>query len=458
MKSYISYLALVGVAAAGCAEATRGIDQTGSEVVSVHTRRVAAKITDALVIGPDTAVDEPDFRARAEAVVRDQLRYAVGFLNGRNGAPSLRRTAVTSVVRVGAAGAGLAQYRYAAELDVMLGHSPDNDAASSLELLLPAQVDTAFLATFVEHYKTDCVSNLRDQPTIDSFWYYYRPEAFFCPLTKAPKPTDLSAIQRVTATLTPQAEGPVTFPEYDAVWKDGKFIYTGLFMQVEGAFGDIGRESYGSTIRDMTAAFGQPTIVYPTTLTTAKLTQQVRASNVQVPELVLTFTTPKGPMEARMFLLASLDNPDASVPDFTKKYEAATEHADLVIFSGHASYGRDVERFSKLGKFAADQYQLFVLNACDSFAYEAPELRDAHLRVNAGSTRPAGFFDLVVNAMPAPAQEIPAVTLSFVTALAGASQSYKDILSTVNEEQRAVVLYDEDNVWGRTEPALPVAR
>jgi hypothetical protein len=468
-KNYLSQLCLSltisGSALTACVDQSAN-DQTPAaddglvegELVSVHTRQVVAAISDALVIGPDVAVNAADFQARAETVARDHLRYTVGFLNGRNGAPSLKRTVIKSVVRVAVAGPGLAQYRYSAELDIMLGRDPTNDTATSLEFLLPSQVDTAFLTSFVERYKTDCVSNLRDKPTIDTYWYYYRPEAFFCPLTKTPKPADISATTRVKATLTTKPDGPVTFPEYDAVWRDGTFQYTGLFMQVEGAFGDIGRESYGSTIRDMTAEFGQPTIVYPPNLTLAKLTQQIRASNVVVPELVLKFNSPKGPVEARMFLLASLETPDTSVPDFAKKYETATERADLVVFSGHASYGRDVERFSKMGKFAAGQYQLFVLNACDSFAYEAPDLRDAHSRINAAASNPSGFFDLMVNAMPAPAQEIPAVTLSFVKALAQAKLSYQEILTTINSEQRAVVLYDEDNQWGRTTPTNPTVR
>jgi hypothetical protein len=454
VPSLVLALSAVAFGAVGCADSDADVGPSDSNLSSVHARQVAATVTDGLVVGVDVAESAPDFRAQVEAIVRAQLQYSVGFLNGRSGAPSLRRTVVKNVVRVGPAGAGLAQYRYSAELDVMLGRSPENDAATSIDLLLPAQVDTAFLTSFVSRFKTDCVSNLRDKPTVDTYWYYYRPEAFFCPLTKTPKPADLAAVQRITAKLSAKPEGPVTYPEYDAVWKDGKFMYTGLFMQVEGVFGDIGRESYGSTVRDMTAAFGEPTIVFPKGLTPAQLTQQIRTNNIQIPELILNYKTPKGPMEARMFLLASLETPDTSVKDFTAKYNAATEQADLVVFSGHASYGKDVERFSKLGKTAAGQYQVFVLNACDSFAYEAPELRDAHLRANAAAANPAGFFDLVVNAMPAPAQEIPAVTLSFVTAFAEGKRSYKSILGTVNQEQRAVVLYDDDNLWGRS-PAVP---
>jgi hypothetical protein len=448
MKPYISHL---GFAALLACSAPADPNQATGELTAVHARAVVARIESGLVVGPDVPADAADFRTRADAIVSAQLRYAVGYLNGRKGSQSLQRTVIKNVVRVAGAGAGagLAQYRYVAELQVMLGHAPENDAATELELRLPAQVDPAFLSGFLERYKTDCVSNLRDKPTVDTFFYYYRPEAFFCPLLSAAKPVDASSIQKVKATLQALPEGPTTFPEYDAIWKDGKLVYTGVFMQVDGAFGDIGRESYGSTIRELTTSFGAPTVVFPKDLTAKELGKQVHFNDVRPAELFLTFASAKGPIEAHLYLLASMEKPEQSVPDFASKYAANTEQADLVVFSGHASYGSDVERFSKLGSFKKGQYQVFLLNACDSFAYEAPALREAHLAVNQSAANPAGFFDLVVNAMPAPAHEIPGVTMSLVRALAAGTQSYKDILATINEEQRAVVLYDEDNLWGR---------
>jgi hypothetical protein len=444
MKSYMSHaLALLSVA---CGPVF-GESVATDELSSVHARAAMGQITAGIVVGPDLKAEAPDFAVQAEALVREQLRYSVGFLNGRKGAPSLQRTKITSVTRVGAAGPGLAQYKYSAELSLILGHSPENDAAKELEMLLPAQVDTAFLTGFLARYKVDCVSNLRDKPTLETFFYYYRPEAFFCPITQSKKPLDTASVQHVKLALESQPEGPTTYPEYDAIWNDGKLVYTGVFMQVDGAFGDIGRESYGSTVRELTETFGVPTIEVPKGMTAKDLANQVRAVNVQPSELALRFASPKGPVEVHLYLLAKLTEPEVSVPDFANRYGASVENSDLVAFSGHASYGLDVERFSKLGRFKSGQYQMFLLNACDSFAYEAPVLREAHLAINKAAAAPASFFDLVVNAMPAPAHEIPGVTMSFVRAFAEGKQSYKEILATINEEQRAVVLYDEDNLW-----------
>jgi hypothetical protein len=446
-------LALVSCAPPDTDETLEAPEDDEEAFASATSVLLDGAIDAGVVIGP-AVPPGADPGAHAEAVVRKQLRYAVGYLNGRNGSPSLDRTIVESVEATGEdVGAGLAAFKYKARLVVALDKIAHAGGPSSLDLILPRRVDNVSLAAFVKQYKTDCAMGLNLSPTVENYWYYYRPEAFYCPLKAPSLAADKDAAVSIPMALSPRPEGPTTYPEYDLLWQAGRLRYTGIFMRVDSVFGDVGEESMAATARYLIQAFGEPTIVVPQGLTQSQLKLRIQQNRLEANEVRLTFASASGPIDVTLFLLESLQAPDVSVPAFIEKYDEILRSPGVIAFNGHASYGVDVERFSSLGSVGTGAHHLFVLNACDSFAYEAPALREAHRQANAASATPDGFFDLVTNAMPAPAYDMPAINMAFVVGAASKTRSYSDILSGADAEfaphpgQRAVVVYDEDNLW-----------
>ena len=99
-----------------------------------------------------------------------------------------------------------------------------------------------------------------------------------------------------------------------------------------------------------------------------------------------------------------------------------------------------------MGKFVKGQYQLFLVNGCDTFAYVDDALFDAHQAVNPDNEK-TKYLDIITNAMPSYFHENAGANMAIINALVSKDKTYRAILEDFDIDQRAVVTGEEDNAW-----------
>jgi hypothetical protein len=156
-----------------------------------------------------------------------------------------------------------------------------------------------------------------------------------------------------------------------------------------------------------------------------------------------------GEVDVHMFLVDGIQSVGS---DFNIKYNAQTAHSDFVSYSGHSGLGANIRALARKGSFTPGQYQIYLVNGCDTFAYVDDMLRDKHVQVNPGFG-PNKFFDIITNAMPSFFHMNAASNMAVIHALLGKNATYQQMLSEFDRSQRAVVTGEEDNNW--PSPFLP---
>src|SRR5439155_26650110 len=89
--------------------------------------------------------------------------------------------------------------------------------------------------------------------------------------------------------------------------------------------------------------------------------------------------------------------------DFDGRFGAATEGADLLVYSGHSGLGKNINAFARKARATKGHYQLAYLNGCQTFAYLGTAMHDKRRDLNGAAGDPNGtkFLDVVANALPA---------------------------------------------------------
>lgn len=365
--------------------------------------------------------------------INTQLQFVVGQLNGIYGGADLSKTKIEISSKT-ALENGKFLIRYKASLLIAW---PKELEPSDYILYLPKQGDYEFLdEALKKHGETSgCLDYFAHDVNIGSFWYYYRPDTRYCSISSG----DEEFMGPAVMTLTYSAENTDgKFPEYYKVWEDGKLVTTMIFGKNEhdGQEYDAGVQAYKQMYAKLIARFGEPTF------SSIKLKPGTYPS-LEQPELKLSFKTSNGPLEVNLFLV---DGIMFAPVDFAEKYNKLTLDSDYVSYSGHSGLGANIRALAQMGEFREGQYQIFLINGCDTFAYVDDSLKTAHSLVNQGEKEDK-YLDIIVNAMPSYFSMNANSNMAIVDALVNQKDTYQQILSRFDSNQRAIVTGEEDNSW-----------
>jgi hypothetical protein len=187
------------------------------------------------------------------------------------------------------------------------------------------------------------------------------------------------------------------------------------------------------------------------TLTAAKRVDNAVGESI-IKDATVTGTVTVGGRARSVTLNAMLVQEVASAgADFDARFGAATEKADLVVYSGHSGLGANINAFARKAHVVKGKYQLAYLNGCQTFAYLGTALRDKKIEANGAADDPAGtkYLDVVANALPAYGDD-GATTMTLYKALLGyreAPKTYNDLLNDFSSIHLVAVFGEDDNVF-----------
>jgi len=321
------------------------------------------------VIQDQELVSNSSSHAVIKSIIQDQFRYSVGQLNGYEGVADLNRIEI-EILEVRAQSGGKFLARYSAKL--IIAWPKDASQPASIDLILPSGIDYRSLLEFFYTYnKPECRALESHDVVFGNFWYYYRPNNSDCSLDTDPNP---EYANRVPMTLSLSDENTTgKFPEYEKVWEDKRLIATAIFGKFDAknsTNSDAGVRAYRFMYQSLLNFFGNPVSnsVGPDDIV-----------GVDTPEISLEFNSELGIVEVHLLLVAQISSPSA---EFVTTYNRLTRKSDFIAYSGHSGLGGNIRALARMGQFEPNQYQIFLINGCDTFAYVDHSLRDAHAAAN----------------------------------------------------------------------------
>ena len=398
---------------------------------SAHSIALDATIPAGKIIAT-TTVD-----TRLERQINEQLMYTIGQLNGLNGGPDMNRLQVSIGEKVELRD-GTYEVSYAAKLFVSWRR--DRRIPSTYTFLVPERGDYRGLQNFYERYGSDedsgkrCLDWGAHDVTQGIFWYYYRPEKRACALAGGVRD---HAVEIVADLAVSDRNTEGKYPEYSKVWEDGILVATAIFGKNEHGVtspSDAGIAAYRQMYNDLIRTYGWPA------LNSLPNGEEPSATN-DVVELV--FNTAAGPLDVHLYLVDGIRSVDR---EFIEQYNARTEISDFVSYSGHSGLGANIRALANMGSFVTGQYQIFLVNGCDTFAYVDNSLKDAHQAVNPDYDGDK-FFEIITNAMPSYFHSNSRSNMAVIQGLVGQFQTYREILAGFDRAQRAAVTGEADNRW-----------
>lgn len=381
----------------------------------------------------DTEVRAPSKR-EAERLIDAQLYWLVGPFHELGGDPRLSWAETTKTGETTTDG-DVSVAKFAVKMSVAWPKSVA--IPSRYEIILPKHLDSTKQSAFFDKYKDTCIDHDHDQDWSNA-WYNFNPKRSGCTLA------DADVIKISAKTVKKQDNTVDTYPEYDRIWADKKFQVVAVF----------GRDEPGSTNDDDAGALEYKKYVNG-------LKAQTGLSDVQVNEETFDDAGQPGKqttidaklagdrtLHAVVFLLSK---PSWSGEEFASRYNPATEEADYVAYAGHAGLGGNIQKLQSLGKFKAGQYQVFVYDGCDTFAYIDKTLFDKKKAANGVANDPEGTkdLDLVLNALPTPWTSGDPSVLKLTRALIDDARptKFEAILQMFPRSAAPVIVGDEDNAF-----------
>jgi hypothetical protein len=367
-------------------------------------------------------------------LIRAQLMYAIGQLNGEPGVAQLSKLSTSGITTAWVS--GLARVRYHAKLPVVWGSK--TSLPSSYALVVPRRVDTTGQTRFTTTYGQVCNDGEDDSVMVSNFWFHYRPRAPGCSLAPADVVT-MTATVRVSALNRSN-----TYPEYHRVWEDGALDVVAVFAKYAAgatATTDAGIEAYNRFVQALR-------VEYPDAQTTPAALPALPGP--QITDVTFRVTRPQGRVTVVALLIDSVTSAGAA---FDKRYGQLTPSADLILYNGHAGLGANVAALAQKGKFFPGKYQIIFMNGCDTFAYVDGTLATRRAALNPDDPTGTKYLDTVANAMPAYFNSLPNASMAFIRGLAAgetAPRTYEQIFDGVDGVQIAVVTGEEDNVFTPT--------
>ena len=451
------YKILPAIALATTAISCQDKQENNSEVkyAAASTQQILGTIEKGSVI-----VAANSSLSTVKTAISEQLRFITGILNRFKGGMNHGGIQIENVKLESTNSEENTQtYTYTAELVIAWPkgeYTPE--VPEVFEVPLPHRADKKGLALFDSLYgkNPDCVSKLNHKTSPDSYWFYYNPApyGYWCNAGK----NATENIANIKINMQKKNSEKVSYPEYQKIWEDGKFISTVLFAELgEGSFGwqDGGLGQFKEAVRRIERAYGTPDKVSNEKVYNAILSND---NSVKIKSLILDYTVEvngeKKPAQFNFFFVSGHLNYTMYDRAFTKQFKKLTKISDHVMVNSHSDYGKNIENFYKLGEFQAGQYQIFHVNACDSLSGTGKQetsslLLDRHAEANKSLQNPNSYADLIVNAMPALSHEVASVVTSTIGGLLAGELSYEEIFAQEDhpKSQSSVVLNDEDNAF-----------
>ena len=369
-----------------------------------------------------------------QGAIDQQLFYTVGQLNGDDSVSRLDRVEMLSSPETEDVD-GWTRIRYHARIPVAWGKR--DDVPEQYEFVLPRDVSSSGLSSFMEKYGHDCVDGSAHDVDAGILWYYYRPAAYRCML-------DDSDVVRVEATVTPsdiQTTGK--FPEYHEVWEDSELRVTAVFGKYDDgatSASDAGISAYNRFIREVQTRLGE--------LELTTVPAEIPASpGVEVPEVTFEAALPDGKKVIVNALL--VDNVRTAGAQFDARYAELSTRSDLIVYSGHSGLGANIQALARKGRWAPGQYVIVFMNGCDTYAYVDGALNQAHAEVNPDDPTGTKYVDIVTNAMPSFFSSMPRAALAMIDGLMAyeSPRTYERIFQDIDRSQVVLVSGEQDNVF-----------
>lgn len=365
-----------------------------------------------------------------ESIIRDQMLYTMGHLNGDRAVGRLDRL-ILSNVKTESLGNGKRRIRYHAVLPV--GWGTKTNLPTSYNFTLPRNVDAGAFEAFTAAYKDTCIDASAHDVDVDSMWYYYRPAE--C------TPADADVV-RFTATVSVSPENTQQkYPEYNKVWEDNALKVVAIFGKYEdgATTGDAGISAYNAFASRVKSALPGTIETIPASIPAAP--------GVANPDLTFRSTLSDGRSVEVVALL--VDNVRQGGPAYDARYEALSTEADLIFYGGHSGLGQNIRFLTQKGSFRSGKYQIFFMNGCDSFAYVDGYLAQARAALNPDDLSGTKYMDIITNVMPSYFHENTSSALAIIGGLLDIDtpKTYDQMFASVDLDQVVVVTGEEDNVF-----------
>ena len=432
----VAFVVVAGLlAVGGCGRNSRRDDLSEVKFDASSSIAVDGSIANGTLISPS------DESSEIIAAVREQLYYTIGTLNGMaGGAPDMRRTTIV-INTVAARADGLFDVGYSAKL--FIAWPRELQVPATRTFILPARGDREGLNAFytaygaVESGSRLCLDQSAHEVSQSILWYYYRPEQPTCSLM-APSSSQVGSVVRTTVALSISGENTTgKYPEYAKVWEDGRLVVTAIFGKYEDgatSLGDAGISAFRQTYYDLLSRYGMPV---------ATNLPAGTSPDADHDDVRLQFAATPGIVDVHLYLVDGIRNVDTA---FRAKYNERTKISDFVSYNGHSGLGANIRALANMGTFVQGQYQIYMVNGCDTFAYVDDALRNAHVAVNPGEGVDR-YFDMITNAMPSFFSMNSTANLAVIDGLIGQSLTYRQILFGFDQNQRPSVMGEQDNHW-----------
>jgi len=407
----------------------------GIKFASAHAIAVDGSIENGILY-TDTNYD-----GAIRSQINSQLYYTIGQLNGETGVADMNRLKIEIINKEQSRFPGLYKITYKAELFIAWPRA--REIPESYQLIVPGQGGYTGRSKFFQRYGSDeasgkrCLAASAHEVSMGIFWYYYRPLKSTCSLKDS---TLLTAPLVVNFPMKLKKSDENTqgkSPEYEKVWEDGKLIITAILGMNEANTSsewDAGVSAYRELYQNLIGEYGAP---FTTNLPLGTM------PGIHFPEVRMNFFTEAGEVDVALFLVQDIKMVDAK---FMEKYNQRTKNSDFISYSGHSGLGANIRALANMGQFISGQYQIFLVNGCDTFAYVDNSLQEAHHRVNLSAEKNK-YFDLITNAMPSYFHFNARSNMQVIMGLVGSKKNYRQILSGFSFTQKAVVTGEEDNNW-----------
>ena len=376
--------------------------------------------------------------AAIKDLVNDQLYYTIGILNGYNGVADLNRTPrelITINDKIPLAD-GMFEVHYGAKLFVSWAR--ERPIPGSISLVVPANMEEGLAPFFKKFNIPECLDSSAHDVSLGILWYYYRPNLSRCSLVNKTNDDPLLVSRFDMAFNLSVENSSGTYPEYAKVWEDRRLVVTAVFgKETAGATStrDPGISAYNTMYLQLLREFGRPfesSVQVPRT-----------GPGAEISDVRLRFRVRAGEIDIHLFLVEGIQTVGA---DFNTKYNAQTSKSDFVSYSGHSGLGANIRALARKGSFIPGQYQIYLVNGCDTFAYVDYMLRDKHAQANP-DFGPDKFFDIITNAMPSYFHMNTHSNMTVIRTLLGQRLTYRQMLSNFDSNQRAAVTGEQDNAW-----------
>lgn len=372
----------------------------------------------------------------------NQLYYSLGFFNGLSAGVKLRHLKI----QITRATDLQVNHHYVYEAQLKIVWPIERKIPDSLDLILPKRGDQKFLqgpwySQYAQNKKKvdgyQCFESGQYQMLQSNFWYHYRPLNKNCLLSKHQNSDEDLAISFPIGFKKSSFNTDGKFPEYQEIWKDNKlslfYIQSVADKKSPNPQKDIGILNVRNLYQKWKNSLGK--IV-------SNSLQEGELPGLDHPTIELLFEQKDGKKIEIKILLAGELNIDSVKSLFF--YNKNIGAADVIIYSGHAGLGSNIYFLERVGNFIKDKYQIFYLDACDSFSYTDGTLEKRHQVVNEGFEW-SKHLDIITNAMPSYFASADNSIFSLVQELINQKKNYRELLFLIDPYQRAFVSGEEDN-------------